>query len=145
MLVNPLLTYLSHIQAHGNTASSSSTTTVLLNTLWTINALVKEWRTVKVAAGAEVMRMLEEVFLGPVSQILQLWADRERAGQADWVMSEAGRYAFKYVGSCLASLSQLICRILARFSQWHWSRAKMLQALEGLNNVSLLDKSCSFN
>jgi len=68
---------------------------VLLNTLWTINALVKEWRTVKLAAGAQVMQTLEEVFVAPVGKVLELWAARERDGNGDWVINEAGRYAFK--------------------------------------------------
>jgi hypothetical protein len=97
LLLNPLLTCLAHLDSSPNaTASSSSTSTVLLNTLWTINALVKEWRSVKLATGAQVMHTLEEVFVAPVGKILEVWAARERDGHADdWVINEAGRYAFK--------------------------------------------------
>lgn len=95
LLLNPLLTCLSHLSTSGPTTSSSSTSTVLLNTLWTINALVKEWRSVKIAVGQEVMRILEEVFSAPVGQVLQLWSERSRNGDGDWVIEEAGRYAFK--------------------------------------------------
>jgi hypothetical protein len=67
----------------------------LVNTLWTINALVKEWKTVKLTAGAQVMRSLEEVFSGPVLQVLELWGSKESGGEVDWYMNEVGRYAFK--------------------------------------------------
>jgi hypothetical protein len=67
----------------------------LINTLWTINSLVKEWKSVKLTAGAAVMRSLEEVFEGPVQQVLELWGQKEQAGEADWFMSEAARYSFK--------------------------------------------------
>ena len=93
LLLNPLLTCLSQMST--GSATSSSTATVLINTLWTINALVKEWRTVKLTAGAEVMKKLEDVFVGPVGQVLQIWAEKERTGENDWVTREAGRYAFK--------------------------------------------------
>lgn len=63
--------------------------------MWTINALVREWRTVKLTAGSAVMRSLEEVFYGPVQQVLELWGRGEQVGQSDVVMAEAGRYAFK--------------------------------------------------
>ena len=69
--------------------------TVLLNSLWTINALVKEWRTVKLTAGAEVMKSLEEIFIGPVGQVLTIWGEKESNGDPDWAIEEAGRYAFK--------------------------------------------------
>jgi hypothetical protein len=94
LLLNPLLTCLSHL---GASSSSSTTSTVLLNTLWTINALVKEWRTVKVAAGAEVMKTLEQVFAAPVGRVLEVWGEKERNGEGEWVLGEAGRYAFKFV------------------------------------------------
>lgn len=68
---------------------------MLVNTLWTINALVKEWRSVKLTAGAQVMRSLELLFYEPVYQVLELWGSRETAGEVDWSMNEAGRYAFK--------------------------------------------------
>jgi len=70
---------------------------VLLNTLWTINALVKEWRTVKVAAGAEFLKSLEQVFSAPVGRVLAIWAEKERNAESDWVLGDAGRYSFKYV------------------------------------------------
>lgn len=92
LLLDPLSTSLQQILSH---ASTSSANTILLNTLWTINALVKEWRTVKVAAGQEAMKALEEAFVPPVQQVLEMWAEREQNGGADWVLSEAGRYAFK--------------------------------------------------
>jgi hypothetical protein len=94
-LLNPLLTCLSHLSTSDSATSSSSTSTVLLNTLWTINALVKEWRTVKIASGQEVMRTLEEVFFAPVARVLEIWGDKERNAEGDWVIGEAGRYAFK--------------------------------------------------
>jgi hypothetical protein len=51
---------------------------------------------VKIASGQEVMRSLESVFVEPVSRVLEAWSQRESAGQVDWVISEAGRYAFKW-------------------------------------------------
>ena len=52
---------------------------------------------VKLMAGAEVMRTLEEVFVAPLGRVLEIWAEQERDGQGSWEMSEAGRYAFKWV------------------------------------------------
>lgn len=92
LLLDPLSSSIQQLHAH---ASSSTASTILLNTLWTINALVKEWRTVKVAAGQEAMRALEEAFVPPIQQVLDMWAEREQHGGADWVLGEAGRYAFK--------------------------------------------------
>ena len=69
------------------------------------------------------MRSLEEVFSGPVQQILDLWGQKEQAGECDWYMSEAGRYAFK---------------ILGKFASWHWAKAKNLQPQEALQRVSQL-------
>lgn len=91
-MLDPLSSSIQQLHAH---ASSSTASTILLNTLWTINALVKEWRTVKVAAGQEAMRALEEAFVPPIQQVLDMWAEREQHGGADWVLGEAGRYAFK--------------------------------------------------
>ncbi|KAK4688100.1 importin-11, partial [Tremellales sp. Uapishka_1] len=120
LLLNPLLTCVSQI----NSASSSSTTsTILLNTLWAINAVVKEWKGVKLASGAEVMRTLEQVFVAPVGRVLELWAEKEKKGEGDWVLGEAGRYAFK---------------ILARFGHWHWGKAKQLQSQEALQHIQAL-------
>ncbi|OCF32339.1 hypothetical protein I316_06007 [Kwoniella heveanensis BCC8398] len=121
LLLEPLLTCLSHLD-NGN-ASSSSTSTVLLNTLWTINALVKEWRTVKVAHGAMVMQKFEEFFAEPVGRVLAFWGQREGDGQGDWMLGEAGRYSFK---------------ILARLCQWHWSRAKGLQTEQAHEKIAYL-------
>ena len=42
------------------------------------------------------MRSLEEVFLALVGRVLEIWGEMERNGEADWVLGEAGRYAFKY-------------------------------------------------
>jgi hypothetical protein len=83
--------------------------------------LVKEWKSVKLTAGAAVMRSLQEVFGGPVQQILDLWGQKEQAGGCDWYMSEAGRYAFK---------------ILGKFASWHWAKAKNLQPQDALQSVS---------
>ncbi|WVQ94582.1 hypothetical protein IAU59_001662 [Kwoniella sp. CBS 9459] len=121
LLLEPLLTCLSHLD--NVNSSSSSTSTVLLNTLWTINALVKEWRTVKVAQGAIVMQKFEEFFTEPVGRVLAFWGQRERDGQGDWVLGEAGRYSFK---------------ILARLCQWHWSRPKGLQREEDHEKIAYL-------
>ena len=49
----------------------------------------------KLTAGAAVMRSLEECFGQSVQQILDLWGQKEQAGEADWYMSEAARYSFK--------------------------------------------------
>ena len=53
----------------------------------------------KLAAGQEVMKNLEEVFVGPVGKVLEMWGEKEREGSGDWVIGEAGRYAFKSVRS----------------------------------------------
>ncbi|WVW79847.1 hypothetical protein I302_101817 [Kwoniella bestiolae CBS 10118] len=65
LLLEPLMMCLAHLD--NPSSSSSSTSTILLNTLWTINALAKEWRTVKVSHGALVMQKFEDVFTDPVS------------------------------------------------------------------------------
>lgn len=93
LLLNPLLTCIPQLEA--NAPSSSNTATLLLNTLWTVNALVKEWKTVKLTAGAQVMKTFEDMFVGPVGRILEIWAHREQNGDSDWVIGEAGRYSFK--------------------------------------------------
>ncbi|WRT65380.1 uncharacterized protein IL334_002323 [Kwoniella shivajii] len=119
LLLEPLLTCLAHLD---NISSSSSTTsTVLLNTLWTINALIKEWRTVKVSHGASVMQQFEEIFTDPVGRVLAVWSEQERNGQEDLVLAEAGRYS-----------------ILARLCQWQWSRAKGLQTASALQKINSL-------
>lgn len=41
------------------------------------------------------MRILEETFVELVGKVLEIWSQRESEGQVDWVISEAGRYAFK--------------------------------------------------
>ncbi|KAK8861272.1 hypothetical protein IAR55_002091 [Kwoniella newhampshirensis] len=117
LLLQPLLTCLAHL--NNSVASSSSTSTVLLNTLWTINALVKEWRTVKVTQGAMVMQAFEQVFTDPLQRVLAVWGEDERNGRGDWVLGEAGR-------------------TLARFCQWHWSRAKGLQTDDSHSKIQSL-------
>ncbi|WWD16828.1 hypothetical protein CI109_101260 [Kwoniella shandongensis] len=97
LLLEPLLTCLAHLD-HPSATSSSSTSTVLLNTLWTINALVKEWRTVKVAQGVAVMQAFEQVFTDPLQRVLAIWGEEERNGRGDWVLGEAGRYSFNGIG-----------------------------------------------
>lgn len=69
------------------------------------------------------MQTLEQAFAGPVGSLLQIASAKELHGGDDWVLSEAGRYAFK---------------TLARFSQFHWNRAKMLNGQDSLGNVSFL-------
>ncbi|KAL7423456.1 hypothetical protein Q5752_001036 [Cryptotrichosporon argae] len=120
LLLNPLLACLSQLTAGTATAH---TAVVLLNTLWTINALVKEWRSVRIQAGVGAMTAFEDAFVAPVGQVLEIWGAKESAGEGDWVLGEAGRYAFK---------------ILARFCQWHWSKAKGLQSEVGLEHIRLL-------
>ncbi|WVQ62887.1 uncharacterized protein L199_001036 [Kwoniella botswanensis] len=68
LLLEPLMMCLAHLD--NLSSSSSSTSTILLNTLWTINALVKEWRTVKVSHGALVMQKFEDVFTDPVGRVI---------------------------------------------------------------------------
>ncbi len=41
------------------------------------------------------MGTFEEVFVGPIGKVLEIWGESERAGEGDWVLGEAGRYAFK--------------------------------------------------
>ncbi|OCF78224.1 hypothetical protein I204_00161 [Kwoniella mangroviensis CBS 8886] len=121
LLLEPLMMCLAHLD--NLSSSSSSTSTVLLNILWTINALVKEWRTVKVSHGALVMQKFEDVFTDPVGRVLAIWAEHERNGQEDLTLAEAGRYSFK---------------ILARLCQWQWSRSKGLQTQEAHQKINHL-------
>ena len=60
---------------------------------------MKEWRSVKLVSGAEVMSNLEQVFAAPVGKILNIWEERERSGEVEWLLAEVGRYAFKVVRS----------------------------------------------
>ncbi|GMK54406.1 hypothetical protein CspeluHIS016_0109920 [Cutaneotrichosporon spelunceum] len=122
-LLQPLAQCVTVLEAAGENPLDAATATVLLNTMWTINALVKEWRSVKIQTGALVVQSLEQVFVGPLGKVLEIWSTRERAGSSDWVMHEAGRYAFK---------------TLARFCQWHWGKAKNLQSAKGLEHIRLL-------
>ncbi|WVQ83491.1 hypothetical protein IAT38_005632 [Cryptococcus sp. DSM 104549] len=117
LLLEPLLSCLPHLSSPG--ALPQAISTILLNTLWTINALVKDWRTVKVAHGAAVMETFGQAFGDAAGKVLEVWGERERNGQGDWVIGEAGRYAFK------------LC-------QWHWSRAKGLQSPEGIQKITYL-------
>lgn len=105
-LLNTLLTCLNQLESN---ATSSKTATVLLNTIWVINALVREWRSVKLTAGAAVMVSLGEMFYGPCQRLLSLWGQSEQNGQDDYVIQEAGRYAFKWVviATCAESESSL--------------------------------------
>ena len=43
------------------------------------------------------MRSLEEVFTEPVLKVMEFGGQSEAAGREDWVLNEAGRYAFKWV------------------------------------------------
>ncbi|WVR04117.1 hypothetical protein IAU60_001116 [Kwoniella sp. DSM 27419] len=93
LMLNPLLACMGDLDQLNN--PSSPTSIVLLNILWTINALVKEWRTVKVSHGALVMQTFEDVFAEPVGRVLAYWGEQERSGHGDWALGEAGRYSFK--------------------------------------------------
>ncbi|RXK35686.1 hypothetical protein M231_07059 [Tremella mesenterica] len=89
--------------------SSFNIPTVLLNTLWTVNAMVKEFRNVKMAVGEKIMNLLDQEVAGPVGQLMADWAEAEMQGGANLVLEEAGRYAFK---------------IRAKLSQWFWFKKK---------------------
>ncbi|ORX36457.1 armadillo-type protein [Kockovaella imperatae] len=123
LLLNPLLTCLSQMSVGPNANLSPAGSTLLINSLWTISALVKEWRTVKLTAGAEVMKMLESVLVEPVGRVLQIWAESQASGLDDWVTEESGRLAFK---------------ILARFALWHWGKAKGHQTEEAIHRIHAL-------
>ncbi|WVQ77454.1 hypothetical protein IAR50_007140 [Cryptococcus sp. DSM 104548] len=96
---------------------------VLLNVVWTINALVKDWRTVRVAQGAAVMQTFEQAFTGPMQSIMEIWAGSAREGGGNAVLEEAGRYAFK---------------VLARFCHWNWAKAKGIQSPESIQRITAL-------
>ncbi|ODN87082.1 hypothetical protein L198_07084 [Cryptococcus wingfieldii CBS 7118] len=96
---------------------------VLLNVIWTINALVKDWRTVRVAQGAAAMQTFEQAFSGPMQSVMEVWARSAREGGGNATVEEAGRYAFK---------------ILARFCQWNWAKAKGIQSPEAIQRITLL-------
>ncbi|ODO04862.1 hypothetical protein I350_05472 [Cryptococcus amylolentus CBS 6273] len=96
---------------------------VLLNVIWTINALVKDWRTVRVAQGAAAMQTFEQAFAGPMQSVMEVWARSTREGGGNATVEEAGRYAFK---------------ILARFCQWNWAKAKGIQSPEAIQRITVL-------
>ncbi|WVO14781.1 hypothetical protein L204_102419 [Cryptococcus depauperatus] len=103
--------------------ASSTTSTLLVNTLWTINALVKDWKMMRLAQGTVAMQTFEQIFSEPVREILEIWAKKEQEGGGNPTLEEAGRYAFK---------------ILARFCQWHWSKAKPMQTYEFIQRIERL-------
>ncbi|WVN87256.1 uncharacterized protein L203_102433 [Cryptococcus depauperatus CBS 7841] len=103
--------------------ASSTISTLLVNTLWTINALVKDWKMMRLAQGTVAMQTFEQIFSEPVREILEIWAKKEQEGGGDPTLEEAGRYAFK---------------ILARFCQWHWSKAKPMQTYEFIQRIERL-------
>ncbi|WVQ92143.1 hypothetical protein IAS59_005951 [Cryptococcus gattii] len=121
LFLAPLLSTLPHLANPPSLTPAAST--LLINVLWTINALVKEWRTVRIAQGATVMQTLEQLFTEPLRQILDIWGESERNGEGYVTLEEAGRYAFK---------------ILARFCQWHWSKAKPMQTEEAILRIQYL-------
>lgn len=97
-LPHTLLQHLLHcISLMSTNATTPQSNTVLHNTMWTLNALVKEWKSVKLQSGAAVMASLEDDFTEPALAILQRWGSYEMEGQEDWTLNEAGRYAFKSV------------------------------------------------
>ncbi|KAK6907036.1 hypothetical protein I203_101025 [Kwoniella mangroviensis CBS 8507] len=120
LLLEPLMMCLAHLD--NLSSSSSSTSTVLLNILWTINALVKEWRTVKVSHGALVMQKFEDVFTDPVGRVLAIWAEHERNGQEDLTLAEAGRYSFKpkkrIKKSIISSIIPSLTKHLRAIGKW---------------------------
>lgn len=93
LFLAPLLSTLPHLANPPSLTPAAST--LLINVLWTINALVKEWRTVRIAQGATVMQTLEQLFTEPLRQILDIWGESERNGEGYVTLEEAGRYAFK--------------------------------------------------
>ncbi|KIR27025.1 hypothetical protein I307_04854 [Cryptococcus deuterogattii 99/473] len=121
LFLAPLLSTLPHLANPSLLTPAAST--LLINVLWTINALVKEWRTVRIAQGATVMQTLEQLFTEPLRKILDIWGESERNGEGYVTLEEAGRYAFK---------------ILARFCQWHWSKAKPMQTEEAILRIQYL-------
>ncbi|OWZ26235.1 hypothetical protein C361_07067 [Cryptococcus neoformans Tu259-1] len=121
LFLEPLLSTLLHLANPSSLTPAAST--LLINVLWTINALVKEWRTVRITQGAAVMQTLEQLFTEPLRRILDIWGESERNGGGYLPLEEAGRYAFK---------------ILARFCQWHWSKAKPMQTEEAILRIQYL-------
>ncbi|WVO24261.1 uncharacterized protein IAS62_005625 [Cryptococcus decagattii] len=121
LFLAPLFSTLPHLANPPSLTPAAST--LLINVLWTINALVKEWRTVKIAQGATVMQTLEQLFTEPLRRILDIWGESEKNGEGYVTLEEAGRYAFK---------------ILARFCQWHWSKAKPMQTEEAILRIQYL-------
>lgn len=93
LFLEPLLSTLPHLANPSSLTPAAST--LLINVLWTINALVKEWRTVRIAQGATVMQTLEQLFTEPLRKILDIWGESERNGGGYLPLEEAGRYAFK--------------------------------------------------
>lgn len=64
------------------------------------------------------MRSLEEVFTEPVLKVMEFWGQSEAAGREDWVLNEAGRYAFKWV----SSTDRWLCDILNLVGSWAGSQ-----------------------
>ncbi|KAJ9092442.1 hypothetical protein QFC21_006824 [Naganishia friedmannii] len=87
--------------------------TILLNSFWTWNSFVKEWRSVKIPIGTKLMTDASGLDLqfvrdlrGPMHDYLEVLMNREPVLD-DWEILESARYAFK---------------IAARLVDWEFSR-----------------------
>lgn len=63
--------------------------TSLYNSVWTLNAFIKEWRAVRVPLGVQAMLQFANIFIPTVQQIVQ------QAYEGEWQVQEAARYGYK--------------------------------------------------
>ncbi|KAI5451703.1 hypothetical protein NCC49_001352 [Naganishia albida] len=80
--------------------------TILLNSFWTWNAFVKEWRSIRVPMGTKLMTDFVRDLRGPMHDYLETLMSRGPVLE-DWEIVESARYAFK---------------ISARLIDWEFSR-----------------------
>ncbi|GHJ86997.1 hypothetical protein NliqN6_3399 [Naganishia liquefaciens] len=115
-LLGPLQQSFSYISSHSGPQAESVRSqnprewkkqkTILLNSFWTWNAFVKEWRSVKVPVGTKLMTDFVKDLRGPMLEYLEALMSREPVLE-DWEIMESARYAFK---------------ISARLVDWEFSR-----------------------
>lgn len=104
--------------------------TRLLNALWTWNAFVKEWRSVKIPAGANLMKDLLTNLRPTMLGYLEMLMARDPSLE-DWELLECARYAFK---TC------------ARLLEWEFSRPKtqQVQGSDPATSHALIHRSLQY-
>jgi hypothetical protein len=86
LLLHSLQTSYQTATSHQRDAKSL---TSLYNSIWSLNAFVKEWRAVRVPLGVQAMAQFANIFIPTVQGIVQ------QASEGEWQIHEAARYGYK--------------------------------------------------